>query len=164
MRPIDFILKIDKRWTFSTVTAEIQAQLGLKLLMKSGFSSLPEKETKALKVTYKKLTEKSVDKMKEIKLNKIVKDVVSSLILNIYQISIIKDTASYFGKDIGVQNDIEKNWNLLASNWHNLESFCQGTSDLSQGAGKECDEINSENLCSLLKWRNGLHSISGMEN
>ncbi|CAH7668221.1 expressed protein, partial [Phakopsora pachyrhizi] len=57
MRPIDFILKIDKRWTFSTVTAEIQAQLGLKLLMKSGFSSLPEKETKALKVTYKKLTE-----------------------------------------------------------------------------------------------------------
>ncbi|KAI8450828.1 hypothetical protein BY996DRAFT_7351121 [Phakopsora pachyrhizi] len=165
MRPIDFILKIDNRWTFATVLAEIQAHLGLRLLMDSGLSSLPQKETKALKLTYENIIKKSAEKMTEVKLNQIVDNAVYSLILNIYQIDIIKQTATYFDKDIGIEDDIEKNWNLLASNWHNIESLNQVKPDpKTKGKIKKCDETNSEDLHSLLKRKMGMRSVSGKEN
>ncbi|KAI8455577.1 hypothetical protein BY996DRAFT_7024069 [Phakopsora pachyrhizi] len=162
MRPTSLKFRMYNRWTFAAVVAEIQAHLGIKLLMESGLSYLPQKEIKALKMTYQKLIEKSADDIKDSKLNKIVYDAVSALILNIYQISIISQTAKYFGKDIGLEDDIEKNWNLLASNWHNLDCIYQGAlGSTSPGSRKTCVEDNSKDLISLLKKKNIMHSISG---
>ncbi|CAH7670715.1 expressed protein [Phakopsora pachyrhizi] len=161
MQPNNLSIQNKDKWTFALVLLEIQSKLGFITLSDSGFGHLPEREAEYLKIAFKKLNEESKVKIEEINLNKIVKEVVLSLVINVYHINVLKQTASYFGVDSGIEENIGKNWNQLASYWHNLESLDWISSDKLFGAHKEYQMTSHIELESFLKAKKCLNSSHG---
>ncbi|CAH7670714.1 expressed protein [Phakopsora pachyrhizi] len=161
MKPENLVIKKKDKWSFNSVLLEIQAKLGIDLLINSELGYLPEKETKNLKAAYEKQNEISKVKLNENKLDKIVEEVVLSLMVNIYQISILKQTATYFDAEIGIEEDFEKNWNSLASAWYNFESLEPESPGSIFEDRKKNDKANISDLNRFLKRKKCIYSISG---